>query len=282
MAALGGLAGCGSQQESSSGDDEDELAHRARQVAEAWDGATATAEWRAGYHPMGDVIQLPSGGLHSRADKQALRDRNLVLRGELPDTSPKDGKVTWEGGRSLERPVIGAREAYKSLAGSGGERPHLTVTGAKLGTMTLDTSRGKATVPAWLFSLDGYGSPLKRAAVVPSKLPTPPIKPTSDVSGFSLHHLVRIADDGHSVTVVAQHGACDSGPVVKALETRDSVVLSATVGKREKGGHCTKQAKLQQVTVKLDRPLRDRVLLDAITGRPVPFRGLVGPTPSWS
>ncbi|WP_406102578.1 hypothetical protein OG698_09395 [Streptomyces sp. NBC_01003] len=67
-----------------------------------------------------------------------------------------------------------------------------------------------------------------------------------------------------------------------ALETPDSVVLSAAVKGREDDGVCTKQGKLQQVTVKLDRPIRDHVLLDAITGKPVAFKRLHGPSPSWS
>lgn len=83
------------------------------------------------------------------------------------------------------------------------------------------------------------------------------------------------------MTVVALHGVCDDGPVVDVLETRGSVVLSASVKARENTGNCTKQAKMQQVTVKPDRPMGDRVLLDAHTGRPVPYKPPHGPSPSW-
>jgi hypothetical protein len=34
--------------------------------------------------------------------------------------------------------------------------------------------------------------------------------------------------------------------------------------------------------VKLDRPVEDRVLLDAITGLPVPYRPEGEPSPTWS
>ncbi|WP_346427611.1 hypothetical protein [Streptomyces sp. AcE210] len=60
------------------------------------------------------------------------------------------------------------------------------------------------------------------------------------------------------------------------------MVLSADVTGKKRDGVCTKQGKLQQVTVKLDRPIRDRVLLDAITGKPVAFKPLHGPSPRWS
>ncbi|WP_206442406.1 hypothetical protein [Streptomyces boncukensis] len=285
---LGVTSGCGNQQEADgsaqeSDSDREAQPHRARQVAAAWDGSPAAAAWRAGYHPMGDVVQLPRGGLRSRADEQAYEDRSFVLRVKLPATRPEDGRVAWAGGKTLTRPLEGADESYKALADEhAGERPHLTVTKVKLGEMTVATSRGPAVVPAWMFTLDGYDSPLKRAAVIPSKLPQPPIGRARDVPGPPLHHLVRIAADGRSVTVVALHGVCDDGPAVDVLETRGSVVLSPSVKHRKHEGHCTKQGKLQQVTAKLDRPLGDRVLLDVITGRPIPYKPERGPSPSWS
>ncbi|MFI0982592.1 hypothetical protein ACH4SP_36985 [Streptomyces sp. NPDC021093] len=285
VAGPGAASGCGSPREGAgAGGDAAASAHRARQVAAAWDGSTAAAAWRVGHHPMGDVVQLPRGGLRGKADRQAYRDRHFVLRGRLPTARPGDGKVAWAGEEVLTRPLQGADVAYRALAGdrTGGGGPHLTVTGAKLGGMTLATSRGPAVVPAWLFTLDGYDTPLKRAAAVPSKLPRPPIGEARDVPGLPLQNLVRIAADGRSVTVVALHGVCDEGPVVEVLETRGSVVLSTSVGQRKHEGLCTDQAKERQVTVRLDRALGDRVLLDAHTGRPVPYQPQNGPSPSWS
>ncbi|WP_323390973.1 hypothetical protein [Streptomyces jumonjinensis] len=191
--------------------------------------------------------------------------------------------MAWTGGGSLARPLTGADEAYQTLAGARvGGKPRLTVTGVKLGEMSVASSRGPATVPAWLFDLKGYGSPLKQAAVTPSKLPQPPIERSRDIAGHSLNQLVQVSADGRSVTVVALHGACDDGPVVDVLETRGSVVLSASVKDRKDDGNCTKQLLQQQVTVKLDRSVGDRVLLDAHTGRPVPYKPPHRPSPSWS
>ncbi|MFF2847453.1 hypothetical protein ACFVT5_14100 [Streptomyces sp. NPDC058001] len=278
---LGTVAGCGSQQEASVSTQAP--ADRARQVAAAWDGSPAAAAWRAGYYPVGEVMQLPQGGLRGKNDKHAYEDQSFVLQGTLPATRPKNGRVAWAGGGSLTRPLLAADESYETLAGGHVDgKPHLTVTGAKLGEMRVATSRGPAVVPAWLFTLDGYDSPLKQAAVMPSKLPRPPIKRASDVPGYPLNRLVQISADGRSVTVVALHGVCDDGPVVDVLETPDSVVLSASVKDRKDGDTCTKQGKLQEVTVQLDRPAGDRVLLDGVTGRPVPFKPPHGPSPSWS
>lgn len=286
---LGAAAGCGGKGEADGGGrrdgggDAERLAQRARQVAAAWDGSAAAADWRRGYHPMGEVVRLPRGGLRGKADKEAYRERRFALRGALPASGPESGQVVWDGGGSLARPLARAPESYEALGGSrsGGE-PRLTVTGVELGGMSVATSRGPATVPAWLFRLEGYDSPLRQAAAIPSKLPRPPIRRTSAVPGLPLQQVLHIPAGGRSVSVIALHGACDDGSVVTALETGGSVVLAPSVKGRKSAGFCTRQAKSQRVTVELDRPLGDRVLLDALTGGPVPYRPAHGPSPSWS
>ncbi|MCX4575961.1 hypothetical protein OHB41_22750 [Streptomyces sp. NBC_01571] len=275
-------AGCGGEEGGHHGAQARREA-RARQVAEAWDGSVAARTWRAGYHPMGEAVQPPAGGFHAGADTRAFTTQNFVLRGTLPAAGPAEGKVRWRSGAPPVLPLTGAREAYGSVARGGNDGPHLTVTGARQGVMTLATSRGPATVPAWLFTLEGYDTPLKRAAVAPSKLPPPPIGPQREVSTSELAPLAgpaEVAGDGRSVTVTAGHGTCDDGPAVHVLETGGSVVLSAFVtGVRE--GPCASVMLRQKVTVRLAGRLGDRVLLDAFTGRPVPYGEPNGASPSW-
>jgi hypothetical protein len=256
---------------------------RARQVADAWNGSKAAEAWGKGYYPMGAAIQLPAGGLHDDNDKLAYGNRAFVLRGMFPATSPTVGQVRWKSGGMLTLPMANARKAYEALARNSSRGPHLTVTGAKPGTMTLATSRGPATVPAWLFTLAGYTTPLKQAAVSPSKLPRPPIRPSERraTGGVSALRLVRVAADGRSVTVRATHGACDDGAAVNVLEQGGSVVLMASVV-GEKRGPCPAYLASVEVTVKLHRPLGDRILLDALTGEPVPYGTLYEHWPSWS
>ncbi|WP_367319424.1 hypothetical protein [Streptomyces sp. HUAS ZL42] len=273
---VGAVAGCGSERAGGGARDAEQApdpAVRARQVADAWDGSPAAETWRQGYYPMGDVVQLPEDAFHDSDDKEAYARRNFVLLGELPAEAPADGQIKWRSGGSLTLPLMDARSAYETLAGGGDDGPHLTVTGAKLGETTLTTSRGPATVPAWLFTLEGYDTPLRRIALSPSKLPAPPIGEAAEVPGdalWPLRGLVRVAGDGRSVTVVAEHGACDDGPAVDVLETDGSVVLSASVvGTGD--GDCTMQLLGKEMTVKLSRPMGDRLLLDAFTGQPVPY-----------
>lgn len=289
-AGVGTVTGCGSEKSGlrrtdvRGADPAPKANARARQVADAWDGSQAAEMWRNGYHPMGDAVQPPENAFRTEADQRAYTTQNFVLRGALPTTQHKDGQVKWQRGGSLTLPVMGARKAYETLARGRNDGPHLTVTGAKLGAMTLATSRGPATVPAWLFTLEGYDSPLKRAALIPSKLPQPPIQPVEEMPTAELAPLDRldkVAGDGRSVTVVATHGACDDGPAVHVLETSGSVVLSASVV-GTKDGPCTSELRHEEVTAKLDHPVGDRVLLDAFTGQPVPYGERNGPSASWS
>ncbi|MFI6401707.1 hypothetical protein [Streptomyces sp. NPDC050548] len=273
------LAGCGDDR---SADDartdsksQQTQEKRAREVADAWHGSAAAAAWSQGYYPMADTTQPPVSGWHSDADKQAYESGTIVRSGKLPTTAITQGTVKWRSGSTLSRPVVDPNRAYQSFGHYSSKGPRLTVTGVKLGEMTITTSRGTATVPAWLFALDGYDAPLKHVAVTPSKLPEPPIvrAPQGSADGlWSVAELAGTAADGRSLTVRATHGACDDGPVVNVLETDESVVLYASVA-GARSGACTAQLIEQDVRVELRQPLADRVVLDALTAQPVPYAG---------
>ncbi|MGW0369209.1 hypothetical protein ACWDZW_09875 [Streptomyces coeruleorubidus] len=280
-AGAGAAAGCGTAEagrtEPTPSPRSKDRAHR---VAEAWDGSRAAAQWRAGYHPIAPVVQLPAGGLRDDAARRAYATGTFDLRAPLPSARGKSGRVTWKDGGSLTRPLVAAKRAYRALDSNSAPGPRLTVTKAESGDMTVLTSRGPATVPAWLFTLEGYATPLKTAAVNPSEVPKSPVAPLgpdvpTDVLA-PLGGLTKVAEDGRSVTVVAHHGSCDDGPVVTALETRGSVVLSASVTGTS-DGPCTSDLRGEKVTVKLDRPVGGRIVLDAFTGRPVPYTEWPGP-----
>lgn len=277
--------GCGKETAPGGGGDEGTRADskRARQVAAAWEGSEAARVWQQGYYPLGDAVQLPEGAFHNDADKRAYATQNFELRGSLPDAPQKKGKIRWRDGDSLAVPVTAARAAYEKLDRGGNPGPALTVTGARLGEMKLLTSRGTATVPAWHFTIKGYDTPLKRVAVTPSKLPRPPIGPVRQQTDelMPLDGLDLVAEDGRTLTLRAGHGSCDDGPAVDVLETGGSVVFSASI-RGVSDGPCTDDMHIEKVTVKLDRPVGDRMLLDAFTGRPVPYEPSHSTSPTWS
>ncbi|MFD5182322.1 hypothetical protein ACFWMQ_06715 [Streptomyces sp. NPDC058372] len=267
------LSGCGSQQDAA-GSEADVLSDRTREVAKAWDGSAAAVSYGEGYYPMGATVQPPVGGFHTEGDKRAYENRNYVLSGALPNAGPRKGDVQWSGGGSTTLPLVSASHVYENLSGPqvDGE-PRLTITGAKPGKMKVITSRGPATISAWLFSLEGYETPLKQAAVATSKVPEAPIKPDRSIAGYPLNRIANVSRDTRSVSVVALHGSCDDGVEVDVLETEASVVLASTVKNSGDDDKCTKQAKMQRVTVSLKSPLEGRAILDARTARPIPYKG---------
>ncbi|MGV9894669.1 hypothetical protein [Streptomyces tendae] len=272
------LAGCGSSREESvgraGGDEKQAYSEiRSRAVAEAWEGSEAADIMRDGYYPMSDVLEPPEGGFHSEADKRAFATGNFVLLGTLTDATRRYGKIVWGDGGSALFPLLEAGKVYSSLDKGNIEGPNLKVTGVTLGEMAHLTNRGPATVPAWLFTLDGYESPVKRVAVSPSALPEAPIDPARDISSSELTavgSLMQVAAGGRSLIVQANHGACDGGPEVRVLETSTSIVLSASV-LDPADGPCHGIREAERVHVKLDRPVDGRIVLDAFTGAPVRY-----------
>jgi hypothetical protein len=147
----------------------------------------------------------------------------------------------------------------------------LTVTGAKLGTTTVRTTRGVATVPAWLFTVTELAAPVARVAVAQTAvvtLPSPsvPALPSGPGKLVSVQSLGAKADNQLTFTIGI--GACDRNPVGVVVEAPDVVVIGGTID-QPTAEVCTDQLKLQPVTVKLSAPLGDRVLLDGVTGRPL-------------
>ncbi|MER6131446.1 hypothetical protein [Streptomyces sp. NPDC001815] len=286
LALFTGTAACaGKGGDPGAAHDPERTMERARQVSDAWAGSEAARIWREGYFPLDDPVQLPEGAFHNQADKRAYEAQNFELRGPLPGAPPKrKGEVRWRSGGSLPVAVSSARAAYEKLAQGGDVGHSLVVTGARLGRMTLSTGRGPASVPAWHFTVAGYDTPLRRVAVGPSKLPRPPVKPVAEASDalYPLYGLTAVSRDGRTVTLRAHHGSCDEGPAVDVLESGDNVVFSGWIRDRAEG-MCTDDLRMKKVTVKLDRPVGDRMLLDAFTGRPVPHDAAAGfPAPSWS
>ncbi|MGW3910044.1 hypothetical protein ACWEBX_00735 [Streptomyces sp. NPDC005070] len=278
LVALGLVAaaavGCGDDRAPAGGRAGGQDPHdRARRVAAAWEGSEAARVWRHGYYPLGDAVQLPEGAFHNDADKRAYTTQNFELRASLPDAPVKQAKIRWRDGDSLTLPLTSARAAYDKLGRGRNSGPALTVTGARLGEMTVPTSRGTATAPAWLFTVKGYDTPLKRVAVTPSELPRSPIGAVREQTAElgPLAGLDTIARDGRTLTLRAEHGACDDGPAVDVLETGGSVVLSASV-RGTSDGPCTSELRVEKVKVKLRHPVGDRILLDAFTGKPVSHR----------
>jgi hypothetical protein len=282
LAVAAGLAGCGTETDPAGGSvtdvdaaepserpEPDPGSPRMREVAREWQGSEAERRWQEGYFPLDGTVRPPEGGLREGADRRAFDEGSLTLSGPLSGRS-QEGRIRWENGESRTATVISAEAAFGQVNSgpSGGGIPTLNVSGAELGEMRLRTSQGPADVPAWLFSIDGYDTPMRVAAVTPPQ--TPPRAPVDAVEGDPgpaqpLEGLLSVADDGMSVTVVAGHGACDGGAEVDVLETGESLVFAGLIV-NESDRICTEEVLTEDITLELERPVGERAMLDAFTG----------------
>ncbi|MGW6706095.1 hypothetical protein ACWGDE_14555 [Streptomyces sp. NPDC054956] len=254
-----------------------DLGPRMAEVARAWEGSAALKEWREGFHLLQDPVRLPAGAFHDGYDKNAYEERNFALRGALPAQGGGPARIRWSDGGTLDVTALSASSTYEALTGKAPARARpLTVTGARFGELTLNTSRGPALVPVWFFDLEGYGEPLARVALDRAGPAEPPVRPMEPrdpwVSTLTGHSAPDPA--GTSFTVDAGHGSCDGGVAVEVLEGADTVVLGGRVlpGKElPKGGGCAAILIQAKVRVTLTRPLGNRVLVDAASGEALAY-----------
>jgi hypothetical protein len=252
---------------------------RARQVTARWDRSQATRAWRTGLVLLdpSELVPIPRNeGFASQEQKDAFGSGHFRLAGTLP-AEPLPGLVRWAGGATIKLPLLTARAAFAELAAQrpcGGPDPcgELTVTGAQPATVTVLTSRGPASVPAWRFTVTGLGWPVSEVAVAPGALvvlpgygPIPPAgRNTPGVS-----ELAAVSKDGRTLTVQLLGGACDAAWGTYSYETGRAVVVGSWA--RQKAGHywCAAVGILRTARVTLKSPLGTRVVLDVATGLPL-------------
>jgi hypothetical protein len=255
---------------------------RARQVTAQWDRSAAARAWRTGLVVMdaSDLTPVPdNAGFSSQRQKDAFGSGHFRLAGTLPAT-PLQGLVRWADGGTLRLPLLTARTAFTELAAQrpcGGPYPcgQLTVTGAQPGAVTIRTSRGLASVPAWRFSVAGLGWKVSEVAVARGALVVlPPYIPTSPAGRGNtqmVSGLTAVSADGRTLTLTFPGGACDAAWGAYLYETSTTVVAGSWEKSSTPSGNamCPAMAVLRTARVTLARPLGTRVTLDVASGLPL-------------
>lgn len=273
------------------------FSQRAAQVAAAWRAAPGQEGLRSGFVPLEDLTVLPADAGFDDDTKQAFANGWFRSAVDLPAAAPAAGTVRYPVG-SQQVPLVGAAQAYAALdkgdpppCPRGGGRTAsppaaadtgpdgtvgraavwacipLTVTAAKLGTVSVRTSRGAAETPAWIFTVEELTQPIARVAVAPAAVTAAPSAspaPPQDVAGLvAAQDLTRV--DGAVLGYRLGVGACDKDITALVHETDDVVVIGGSVTTTD--DVCTAQLKLAPVTATLKTPLGDRPVLDALTGQ---------------
>ncbi|GAB3063806.1 hypothetical protein [Micromonospora schwarzwaldensis] len=218
--------------------------------------------------PPQGTIRFPDGELRvplvSAADAYAQLDR-----GDPPpcDGRPREPLRTKPGGPTVEP---GPDDAASTTAPT--PCVPLTVTAVRLGSAPVWTSRGRAEVPAWLFTVEELAVPVARLAVAPRAVGTVPggAADTGPLpAGLVAAQELRAVADNRLDYLVGV-GACDGAPTPLVREGPDVVVVGAAVVAAT--GPCTMQLALKPVSVTLAAPLGDRTVLDVGSGAPLVVR----------
>ena len=272
---------------------------RAREVADAWRSSTAGSAWKTGFVPLEDLTVLMGDPAFTDSTKIAFGNgwfRSTIMFSTLV---PPQGQVHFADGSTLSVPVVPAGNAYADID-KGDPRPcqafgssepfpatttstrapntcsSLTVTAARLGDVSLQTSRGTATVPAWIFTVPELKAEVARVAVAPSAISPLP----SDASVPPMPHdaslvgaMDLVSTVGPSLTYDLGVGACDYDIKPVFAEFDDVVVVAGT--RQTSPGACIDLLKYQPVTVTLAKPIGARVVLD-FNARPLQQRVVPG------
>jgi hypothetical protein len=285
------------------------FAARAKLIADGWRTALAGPagdSWRTGFVPLQDLTVPPAEGFTDDL-RFAFASGWYTSVVDLPADTPANGQVVLPDG-TLSIPLVSASAGYHAIdqgdppcrqpagtppastppAGTappatsnsagpvGTTAPHtcaiLTVTAAKLGTTTLRTSRGLASVPAWLFTMRELPAPVARAAfaagsTTPVAYPTIPPAPADQLRNLAGAAKLTSAEDGRLQYTIGI-GACDRNPTGLVYETDDAVVIGGKTDAPTESS-CNASLRLQPVGVALAKPLGSRAIFDGVTGRPM-------------
>lgn len=285
LTVAAGLFACGRQPGDGAAGGDDRLEKQARQALARWDAAVAAGGGKAAFVPVGDLTdQIGTWEAEVGADyKVALTTGNVVDKAGLSETPPPPGKIQWTDGVSREVPVISAAQALRAIRESptshdcNGCRP-IEITDARLSTRDIATSRGKATVPAWEFTVRGTAVRVTRVAVDPSAAITvtpPSWDPYNAPGGIAIESAVASAG-GRELTVVftgapkTADKPCGADYTATAIESSNAVVIIIHEKRHAILETCTAIGARRTAVATVATPLAERAVLEVQQGLPVP------------
>ncbi|MHB8960732.1 MAG: hypothetical protein ACYDAN_14045 [Candidatus Limnocylindrales bacterium] len=276
LLAAVGLAGCAFAPGAT---DPAPARQRAQAVLSRWADAVAAAGANAAVTPVGQLTGQVGDWEEAVGDnnKRALMAGMVTPAKPLPEKAPPDGDVAWQDGTTTRVPLLAAQQAVLAI-GNAAEAPcpdcsTLLVTGARLTSGPIQTTRGTATAPIWEFTLQGTAVKLTRVAIAN------PIVVAPDEVGSGLGPSIDSASGSVSGTElnVAFVGApdpvdkpCGEDYTAEAVESGLAVVVIVTRHPHLTVGACSAVGARRTATAKLAAPLGDRAVLDLQQGIPVP------------
>jgi hypothetical protein len=248
-----------------------------------WNKAFAAAKGRPPFVPIGELTQQlgdwePSMG----GDGKLALGSGALRAAALASTAPPAGAVRWSDGATVPVPLVSAADSFARIVKEGqgdcGTCTPLEITGAALSTVDIGTSRGTATVPAWIYTVRGTAVRIARVAVDPTHIVTvtpPPWNSLDTPDGTSVDG-ATVNADGRRLTLRFTGASdrpddpCGADYTARVVEADTAVV--AIIDEHRHGNTpvaCTAVGYGRTAAVDLSRPLGDRAVLEIRQGMPV-------------
>jgi len=151
-----------------------------------WAAAVAAAGSQTAFVPVGELTgQVGDWELDvGDNNKPALMAGLVEAAVSLPAETPPDGELRWQDGSTRTVRLISAQQAFSELradgSGSCAECVPLQITGSRLTTGSVQTSRGPAEAPVWEFTVAGTAVLVTRVAIADRVTVVPPPWDSSD------------------------------------------------------------------------------------------------------
>jgi len=274
VATLGGCIG--------NADDTAKLRQQAQAALARWADAVAAAGGPPAVVPVGELTgQVGDWEAAVGDNNKSALGAGLVEAGiDLPAATPPDGEVQWQSGTTVTVPLLSAQQAVIAIQG-GATAPcddctAMRITGARLTTRQIETTRGPATAPVWEFAVEGTAVKVTRVAIANAvTVVPPPWDPNDPPVGISIQSATGTVG-GRELTVtfvgapLPGDQPCGEDYTTEAVESGLAVVAIVIRHPHLTLGGCTAIGATRTASIELAAPLGERAVLEVQEGRPVP------------
>jgi hypothetical protein len=262
-------------------DDSARLHQEAQADLTRWADAVAATGGQTAFVPVGELTGQVGDWELAVGDnnKPALMAGLIEAAASLPAEAPPDGELRLPDGSTKTVRLISAQQALVELtaegSGSCSDCVPLQITGAKLTSGQVQTSRGPAEAPVWEFTLQGTAVMVTRVAIADRvTVVPPPWDPNDPPVGISIDSATE-AVGGRQLTVdfTGAPGPgdrpCGADYTAEAVESQTAVVVIVTEHTNGLPVPCSAVGAIRTAEVELSAPLGERTVLEVREGLPV-------------
>ena len=282
VALAAGTSGCGLVGLLPSVGNSARLHQEAQADLTRWADAVAAAGNRSAFVPVGELTAQVGDWEEAvgNNNKPALMAGMVEAAVTLPAETPQDGELRWQDGSTKTVRLISAQGALSGLKadGAGSSCPDcvpLEITGARLTSGQVETSRGPAQAPVWEFTVRGTAVRVTRVAIADRVTVVPPPWDSSDPPvGISIDSATGTVG-GRQLTVVFTGApgpgsqGCGADYTAEAVESPSAVVVIVTEHANGLPVPCTAVGARRTAEIELSAPLGERTVLEVREGLPV-------------